>query len=200
MDAVVEGAAGLLSGFVQGNTPAETALGLLLFGFMYLLAWADGFAKGAAQAESELSALGVMFIMVWSLASTWFMVLMLAVVLFIVDKVLAATLGKGMLHASEWGDVRHTAAAVPLAVPLAVRIAFSWLLNVKLLVALGVAMGLTLGFALVYIWWMRLRRADAAVRQQVVRDIFVFNLVTTIAMVAGQLWIDAWWAGPAAAA
>ncbi len=193
---------GVAAKLMHGDT-AEKAMGMLLFGFMYLLAWTKGFADATASVETDLSAVSIIVILLWALISTWFMIFMLAVGLLILDKVVVAALAKDMWTSVAWagtmgrmGD-RNPSFEAFFAVPKAVTIAFSWLFNGKLLTALGMSMVLTLAFAIVYVKWMKMRKADLTTRRMVVRDVFVFNLVTTIAMSVGQLWIDHWWEGPA---
>ncbi len=167
----------------HGNTPAETALGLVLFLCLYLLGWLKAFEEAAAAAVASrvepVNVFGIVWSLATSLTSVWLMVLVLAACLLLLDKVLVASLARG-----GGGDG---------VVPTALRIAFAWCINPHVQLALAASLALTLGVAAVWMKWLGLRRAPPAERARAVRHVLAFNLVLVGVLVGGQAWLDAQW-------
>jgi hypothetical protein len=180
----------------HANTPTETALGVVMFGCMYVLGWTTGFASAteASANPDTFSAISIMFGLVNALLGTWVLVFMLVVALLVVDKVLIATLFK-TFGATDMHESLHTSVTKDISsLPVSIRISFSWCFNVRMLWCIVASFAASLLFAAVHLTYMNIRGAMTAdERRFVVRNVFVFNIAIVLAMVVGQFWLDAYW-------
>ena len=74
----------------------------------------------------------------------------------------------------------------------AFKLMFAWLRQPRILVVFSLSVFLTMAFGIVYAYWLDLRmrsRKDGAAegKKAAVRNIYIFNLVTTVMLLVGQL-------------